>query len=577
MAETGKKLKGWRLLKWALANRKAAVMLAFGFSSGLPFALLIGTLNAWLGEAKINLATIGVLSWIGLCYSFKFLWSPIVDRVKLPLLERLGRRKSWIALCQTVLVIGFGGLAATDPTVNLGAFALFALLAAFASATQDIAIDAWRIDVSDERTPVELLSPVYQLGHRTASIVGGAVALVLAARMSWPSVYLLMAALLLLLLVFATLRAPDTERPDRDLFEENLSEAGALDQRTRAVALAIVGLAWAWAIVSIGWFMVSMLGDTPPGVPKPSVADFTKTMGPLIVIATVLVPLIVAATLNRMKARGQGVRIRQEATRPSGGRAAMNHLYSALIAPLAELTARLGWAVLIVIGFILTYTLCYNIWAAFAYPFYLDFLHYSKDEVAFASKIFGIFMTIVGISLGGYLFLRVGRIPTILLGAVLPVFGNFVYADLAEGGRNVDAVAHFLFLDRALGAIGFDERMVRLLLAISYENISTGIAGAAFVAYLSGIVSKKFTAVQYALLSSLTFLIGSLGRGIAGEAFDTYGYATVFRWTAAAGLFAVLFVLLEGARAGAETRRRKAAEALAGGSALAEVVESGAR
>src|SRR3954470_10893610 len=115
-AETIAKPKGWRLLKWALANRKAAIMLAFGFSSGLPFALLIGTLNAWLGESKINLATIGVLSWIGLCCSFKSLWSPLVDRLKLPLLERLGRRKSWIALCQAVLVLGFAGLAATDPT-----------------------------------------------------------------------------------------------------------------------------------------------------------------------------------------------------------------------------------------------------------------------------------------------------------------------------------------------------------------------------------------------------------------------------------------------------------------------------
>ena len=97
--------------------------------------------------------------------------------------------------------------------------------------------------------------------------------------------------------------------------------------------------------------------------------------------------------------------------------------------------------------------------------------------------------------------------------------------------------------------------MTRLLLAISYENISTGIAGAAFVAYLSGIVSRNFTAVQYALLSSLTFLVGSLGRGIAGEAFDTYGYAVVFRWTAAAGLFAVLFVILEGMRVANANRR----------------------
>jgi len=106
-----------------------------------------------------------------------------------------------------------------------------------------------------------------------------------------------------------------------------------------------------------------------------------------------------------------------------------------------------------------------------------------------------------------------------------------------------------------LGAFGFDERMARLLLAISYENISTGIAGASFVAYLSGIVSKRFTAVQYALLSSLTFLIGSLGRGFAGEAVDLYGYATVFRWTAAAGCLAVVFVLLEWVRSSREARR----------------------
>jgi PAT family beta-lactamase induction signal transducer AmpG len=143
------------------------------------------------------------------------------------------------------------------------------------------------------------------------------------------------------------------------------------------------------------------------------------------------------------------------------------------------------------------------------------------------------------------------------------VFGNFVYADLAEGAPNINMVSHALRLDALAALFGSDERMVRLLLAISMENISTGIAGAAFVAYLSGIISKNFTAVQYALLSSLTFLIGSLGRGIAGEAFDTYGYATVFRWTAAAGGVAVIFVLLEWLRVGAENRRTTADPALA--------------
>ena len=111
-AEKPPRPKGLRLLRIALQNRKSATMLGFGFSSGLPYALLIGTLNAWLGEVGVNLATIGVLSWIGLSYSFKFLWSPLVDRLPLPLLGRLGRRKSWILLCQTILVLGFAAFTA---------------------------------------------------------------------------------------------------------------------------------------------------------------------------------------------------------------------------------------------------------------------------------------------------------------------------------------------------------------------------------------------------------------------------------------------------------------------------------
>jgi PAT family beta-lactamase induction signal transducer AmpG len=551
----GERPKGWRLLKAALSTRKSATMLAFGFSSGLPYALLIGTLNAWLGEAKINLATIGVLSWIGLSYSFKFLWSPVVDRVRLPLLDRLGRRKSWIVLCQAAMILSFAGLSLTNPATNIGTFAIFAVFAALFSATQDVAIDAWRIDVADERTPVELLSAIYQFGYRIASIVGGALALVLAARMSWELVYLLMAAMIGLMAIIA-LRAPDTERPDAGILHKELEERGALAPRPRIIALAIVGVSWAWAILTIATFMVSML-TTAPGAKQPSVADFTKEFGPWIIAATVIVPLIVAAVTNWLRAHNRFV-LAEADHRHTAGRNALNHLYVALVAPLGELAARLGWGVLIVIGLILTYTLCYNIWSSFAFPFYLDFLHYSKDEVAFASKVFGIFMTMIGIALGGYLFARIGRLPTVLIGAILPVFGNFVYADLADGGKHIDLVAHLFRLDALAGLFGSDERMVRLLLAVSMENISTGIAGAAFVAYLSGIVSRRFTAVQYALLSSLTFLIGSLGRGIAGEAFDKYGYPTVFRWTAAAGAFAILFVILEWMRVAHESRRAEA-------------------
>ena len=548
----GERPKGWRLLKVALATRKSSTMLAFGFSSGLPYALLIGTLNAWLGEAKINLATIGVLSWIGLSYSFKFLWSPIVDRVRLPVIDRVGRRKSWIVLCQAMMILSFAGLAMTNPTTNIGTFAIFAVIAALFSATQDVAVDAWRIDVADQQTPVELLSAIYQFGYRIASIVGGALALVLAARMSWSLVYLLMGGLIALMAVIA-LRAPDTPRPDIGMMHRELAEPGAIEPKARALALAIVGVSWVWAIFTIAHFMISML-TTAPGAKQPSVADFTKLYGPWIIVATVMVPLVVASAINWLRKHHRYVLTKADGHH-SPRRNALNHLYVALVAPLGELAGRLGWGVLIVIGLILTYTLCYNIWSSFAFPFYLDFLHYSKDEVAFASKVFGIFMTMIGIALGGYLFARIGRLPTVLIGAILPVFGNFVYADLAEGGPHLDAVAGTIGVTQLFGFFGFDERMVRLLAAVSMENISTGIAGAAFVAYLSGIVSKRFTAVQYALLSSLTFLIGSLGRGIAGEAFDTYGYATVFRWTAAAGAVAVLFVLLEWIRVAHESRR----------------------
>jgi MFS transporter, PAT family, beta-lactamase induction signal transducer AmpG len=513
------------VLRTALGNRKAGTMLALGFSSGLPYALLIGTLNAWLGEAHVAMATIGVLAWIGLAYSFKFLWSPLVDRLALPGIGALGRRKGWICACQIVLVVALGGLALTDPAQALGRFALIALVAALASATQDVAIDAWRIDVADEAVPVEVLSSLYQFGYRTAALVGGAFALFLAARMSWGGVYAVMAGLLVVVALI-TLGAPDTPRPAADGPDAMADQPAP---RLRGLALVVVALAWGWAIGSIGLFMAAMLDPATPAAARPSVGEFTRSHAPLIVLATVGLPLLVAALTNRATVRGGAGRF-----------AAADHLWLALVAPLAELVGRLGWRVLVLIGMILSYTLCYNVWGSFALPFYLDFLHYSKDEVAFASKIFGILMTMAGIALGGVLFARIGRMPTILIGALLPLLGNFVYADLAEGAGHIDAVA------RACGILTWvDARMARLLIAISVENVSTGIAGAAFVAYLSGRVSRSHTAVQYALLSSMTFLIGSLGKGIAGETIDHLGYAAMFRWTAVAGLVAVGFVLLE--------------------------------
>ena len=534
--------KGLQLLKIALTNRKTGVMLAFGFAAGLPYTLLIGTLNAWLGEWEIDLATIGVLSWIGLAYAFKFLWSPLVDRVRLSGLERLGRRRSWLLLCQLLLAATFFAMSLSDPRLQLGWFALVAVIGAFASATQDVVIDAWRIDVADERAPVEILSSIYQFGYRIAALIGGALALVLSERVSWPTVYGIM-GIFMALTVIATLMAPDTPREAVEKERTALRQAGAIEPRLRAIGLAIVGIGWLWAIWTVASFMARVLSASPGDPNPPVVGDFTKTMGPLIVAATVILPAIVAAVFNWLKDR-RGYVLTQDDSAPDAGGRAADHAYSALILPLAELVRRIGWGVIIVLGLILSYRITDNIWGSFAYPFYLQELQYTGDEVAFASKIFGVFMTMAGIAIGAFLFATVGRMPTLLIGAIVAAASNLLYADLAAGAVYIDSFARTFGLD----TFGHDLRMVRLLIAISGENIAGGLAGAAFVAYLSSITSREFSAVQYALLSSLTFLVGSLGRAWVGERIDAIGYAPVFWFTAGIGLVAVAFVALEWAR-----------------------------
>lgn len=543
-AKTSDVPKGWRLLKLALGNRKTLIMLVFGFAAGLPYTLLIGTLNAWLGEWEIDLATIGVLSWIGLAYAFKFLWSPLVDRVRLPVLEKLGRRRSWLIVCQVLLTATFFALSVSDPRLQLGWFALVAVIGAFASATQDVVIDAWRIDVADERAPVEILSSIYQFGYRIAALIGGALALVLSERVSWPVVYGIMGGFMALTII-ATLAAPDTPRDAIEREQSALRQTGAISPKLRAIGLAIVGLGWLWAIWTVASFMINMLGgavDPVTGKP-PAVGDFTKAYGPWIVAATVILPAIVAATFNWLKARKGYILTADEPATSSGERAA-DHAYSALILPLGELVRRIGWGVIIVLGLILSYRITDNIWGSFAFPFYLTELKYTGDEVAFASKIFGVFMTMGGIAIGAAMFATIGRMPTLLIGAIVAAASNLIYADLASGAVAIDAFARFFALD----TFGQDLRMVRLLIAISGENIAGGLAGAAFVAYLSSITSREFSAVQYALLSSLTFLVGSLGRAAIGEAIDQLGYAPVFRFTALIGLVAVGFVILEWVR-----------------------------
>lgn len=525
--------KGLALLKAAFGNRKTAAMLVLGFASGLPLVLLIGTLNAWLGELQVSLATIGVISWIGLAYAFKFLWSPLVDRARLPLLERIGRRRSWLVLCQAGIALVLILLALTDPITAIGSFAVLAVIGAFLSATQDVVIDAWRIEVADETATVDLLSAIYQLGYRLSALAGGALALVLAQRIGWPAVYIGFGFAMLAALVM-TLFTPEAAR---DAADEATPLAGHAvpEPRARGIALGIVALCWGWALFMLGDFMATALRPLAPGEAPSSAGDFTRIWGPWIIVATVIVPALVAAWTN---GRPQTIAGGEQA---SGIQAAANHCYRALILPLAEIVSRLRWAAMLVLALILFYRIADSVWAPFAFPFYLDFLGYSNDEVAFASKLFGVVMTLAGIGLAGVLLATAGRMPTLALGGIVAAASNLLYADLALGGPWIDAFARMLWLDQT----GVDPRMLRLMLAISGENIAGGLAGTAFIAYISSITARDYSAVQYALLSSMTFLVGALGRAATGEAIDRYGYANVFFVTAALGGFAVLLVLAE--------------------------------
>lgn len=520
-------------------------MVLFGFSSGLPYALLLGTLYAWLSDAQVDLETMGVFSLIGLTYAFKFLWSPLIDRISLPVLKRLGRRKQWIVLAQMLL----GGimliLSTLDPRGAIGLFSLLAGIGAFASATQDVVIDAWRVDVADGTATVEILSTVYQLGYRAAVLVGGALALFLADGFGWPPVYALMGAILVGLGV-VSLFAPENPRAEAMTESvEQLREPGELRPKIRAIALGVVGLLWLWALGDVVRFMILSLGSDPAA--RPDSVEFVSVQGPIIVIATVVIPSIIAAVLAWMQRNGRGT-LDAAVARGHWADAALDHGYRALILPLTDIMGRLGWAAILVLTLVLSYRITDTIWGTFAYPFYLGELAYTKSEVAVASKFFGVGALMLGVTLGGVLFATIGRMATMTIGALTAALTNLLYADLSLGGAGMSAVSRYTGFSWLVEHLGGDERLARLMVAIGGENIAGGIAGAALVAYLSSITSKGYSAVQYALLSSLTFLVGTLGRGALGKMIETDGYYPVFLFTTALGGIAVVLCLLEWAR-----------------------------
>jgi len=212
MAAAKKRKLGWKAVAKSLGKPKVAVMLALGFSSGLPFMLVGNTLSYWLRDSGVTLATIGFLSWVGLAYSFKFLWAPITDKVAVPILGRLlGPRRSWMIVTQILVAAALMMMAFFGPEAGIAVFTGLAALAAFGSATQDIVIDAWRIEISDDGEEMAMLSSAYQLGYRIALLLTDALILIVAGRLGWSLSYTAMGVVMGVGLI-ATLCAREPKR-----------------------------------------------------------------------------------------------------------------------------------------------------------------------------------------------------------------------------------------------------------------------------------------------------------------------------------------------------------------------------
>jgi len=428
-------------------ERRVATLLLFGFSSGLPLMLVFSTLSFWLREAGVTRTSIGFFSWVALAYGFKWVWSPLVDRLRLPLLTVLmGRRRSWLLFSQCAVVLALVGMAFTDPQQQLMLLAVYAVVVAFASATQDIAIDAFRIESAPERQQAAMAAS-YMIGYRLAMICAGAGALAIAAMSSasdaysfsaWSTAYLVMAGLM-------------------------------------------------------GIGILTTLFSHEPEVDLHRVSDTQQTVR------------------RRFQERGWPL--------PLAGLLAWGK--TAVVDPFGDFFGRYRWYALLILLLIATYRISDIVMGVMSNAFYVD-MGFTKGEVAAISKVYGVAMTLIGAAIGGVLVNRLGTLRILFMGALLAAATNLLFALLATQGHDL-----------------------RLLsLVISIDNLSAGIATAAFITFLSGLTNKAYSATQYALFSSVMVLLPKFIAGFTGMYVDTFGYVNFFTATALLGAPVLVLILL---------------------------------
>ena len=405
----------------------------------LPFLLVFSTLTAWLRDEEVSRSAIGFFAWIGITYSIKVFWAPVVDRLKLPVLNSLGQRRSWILSGQIGIAVGLFGMSLVGAS-DLFVLSIFALLVAFSSATQDVAIDAYRIEAVSDRYQ-GAMSATYIFGYRVALLVAGAGAFYLADYFSWVVAYQLMAATVVLGIVTVLL-----------VSEPNQSD-------TKPATLAS----------------------------EQRVIDF----------------------------------LAKSELKPGWLRNTRAWLIGAIVCPFVDFFQRNGRFAIVILIFISVFRLSDIAMGVMANPFYLD-MGYTKLEIANIAKVFGFFMTIAGSLLCGLLVVKWGILKPLLIGAVAVASTNLLFAVLST----------------------LEPELTWLAIVISTDNISGGFAATAFIAYLSSLTNKAYTATQYALFSSLMTLPGKVISGFSGMVVDAEGYLTFFIVAAGLGLPAIILVLI---------------------------------
>ncbi len=468
-------------------KNKPLKMICLGFSSGLPILLIFSTLSVWLIKAGINRSTVTLFSWAGFAYAFKYLWSPLIDNYQLPFLKKLGHRRSWLLLSQILIIFALILIAFTDPQNNLLFTALFITLLAFFSSTQDIVIDAFRIESSSqsEQGP---MSSMYIAGYRIAMLVAGAGSLWLAAFFGvetydhdvWKKVYLIM-SIFMLIGIFTTFYS-DEPKLKRYLKSENHSKF------LLTIFLSVIGFIFLFSII-----------ENP--FKKENISlSFIFSLSRLLICFIFAYLIILLSVLSKFTSKSQ-----------------INKSY---LHPIKNFLKRYGKFAFIILILISLYRIADIVMGVMANIFYLE-KGYKISEIATFSKFFGVFATILGGLVGGYSAYKFGTMKALFFGALVAASSNLLFAWLAVSKISINF----------------------LIAVITADNISSGFAGAAFVVYLSGLTSIKFTATQYALFSSIMLFLPKLIAGYAGSWVDVFGYPYFFILTAILGL-PVLFLII---------------------------------